>query len=60
MEIRSTNHARERLSLFECRLVRVMKRICSDNVFDFLERLRNCSGLTNVSIEMLSTVVIKR
>ncbi|WP_367356285.1 hypothetical protein [Mesotoga sp.] len=40
MEVRSLNYAREMLSHSECRLVRVVKRVCSDNALDFLERLR--------------------
>jgi len=40
MEVRSLNYAREMLSHSECRLVRVVKQVCSDNAFDFLERLR--------------------
>ncbi|MBN2252417.1 MAG: hypothetical protein JW701_01875 [Kosmotogaceae bacterium] len=40
MEVRSLNYAREMLSHTECHLVRVAKMVCSDNVFDFLERLR--------------------
>jgi len=40
MEVRSLNYAREMLSNSECRLIRVAKRVCSDNVLDFLEKLR--------------------
>ncbi|HDP77513.1 MAG TPA: hypothetical protein ENN47_04860 [Mesotoga infera] len=43
MEVRSLSYAREMLSHSECRLVRVAKIVCSDNVLDFLERLRKGS-----------------